>query len=274
MARPGRSPSAWSPSRPASTSPPPTARRSRRRCSTTSTRPWSSMDQDGKIVPALARVVERVRGRQDLHLRPGRGREVHQRRPFTAEDAKFSIDRVQDGLDDLAQGGDGRRRRGEGRLADPAAGDAEQAEQRLAVPDDDPDRRDVRPRHGVDDARHRARSAPARTTSSKWNRGDSITLQPQRRLLGRRSRTSRPSRCKYFKDPTALNNALLTGTINVIGTVQAPESLHQFTGQQQVPGHRGHHQRRGRAVVQQRPRPADRPQGAPGDPLRRSTTRR
>ena len=34
---------------------------------------------------------------------------------------------------------------------------------------------------------------------------------------------------KYFKDPTALNNALLTGTINVIGTVQAPESLAQFS---------------------------------------------
>ena len=34
---------------------------------------------------------------------------------------------------------------------------------------------------------------------------------------------------KYFKDPTALNNALLTGTINVIGTVQAPEALSQFT---------------------------------------------
>ena len=35
---------------------------------------------------------------------------------------------------------------------------------------------------------------------------------------------------KYFKDPTALNNALLTGTIDVIGTVQAPESLTQFEG--------------------------------------------
>ena len=33
---------------------------------------------------------------------------------------------------------------------------------------------------------------------------------------------------KYFKDPTALNNALLTGSIDVIGTVQTPESLGQF----------------------------------------------
>ena len=29
---------------------------------------------------------------------------------------------------------------------------------------------------------------------------------------------------KYFKDPTAMNNALLTGTINVIGTMQTPDA--------------------------------------------------
>ena len=58
---------------------------------------------------------------------------------------------------------------------DRAEGHPEQAEQRLAVPDDDPDRRDVR--------RDRRRatwptspSAPARTYFSEWNRGDSITL--------------------------------------------------------------------------------------------------
>ena len=44
--------------------------------------------------------------------------------------------------------------------------------------------------------------------------------------------------------------------------------------QQQVPGHRGHHQRRGGAVVQQRQGPAERRAGAPGGPVRASTTRR
>lgn len=63
---------------------------------------------------------------------------------------------------------------------------------------------------------------------SKWNRGDSIVMVRNDSYWG-----SKPSfqqiTLKYFKDPTALNNALLTGTINVIGTVQAPEALSQFT---------------------------------------------
>jgi peptide/nickel transport system substrate-binding protein len=64
---------------------------------------------------------------------------------------------------------------------------------------------------------------------SSWNRGDSITLTRNPSYWG-----SKPFFqtviMKYFKDPTAMNNALLTGTINVIGTVQAPESLAQFSG--------------------------------------------
>ena len=59
----------------------------------------------------------------------------------------------------------------------------------------------------------------------KWNRGDSITLKRNDELLGGASRIFTTSSLKYFKDATALNNALLTGTIDVIGTVQAPESL-------------------------------------------------
>ena len=35
---------------------------------------------------------------------------------------------------------------------------------------------------------------------------------------------------RYITDPTAMNNALISKTIDVIGTVQAPESLAQFTG--------------------------------------------
>jgi peptide/nickel transport system substrate-binding protein len=62
-----------------------------------------------------------------------------------------------------------------------------------------------------------------------WNRGDSITLKANPAYWGTKPAYSTVV-LKYFKDPTALNNALLTGTINVIGTVQAPESLAQFTG--------------------------------------------
>ncbi len=62
-----------------------------------------------------------------------------------------------------------------------------------------------------------------------WKRGDSIVLQRNDAYWGTKPQFSEVT-LKYFKDPTALNNALLTGTINVIGTVQAPESLSQFTG--------------------------------------------
>lgn len=62
-----------------------------------------------------------------------------------------------------------------------------------------------------------SRWAPALTCWDTWNRGDYITLKGTVVL-------------KYFKDPTALTNALLTRTINVIGAVQAPESLPQFEG--------------------------------------------
>ena len=63
---------------------------------------------------------------------------------------------------------------------------------------------------------------------SKWNRGDSIVLDRNDDYWGTKPFFNQIT-LKYFKDPTALNNALLTGTINVIGTVQAPEALSQFT---------------------------------------------
>ncbi|MGN6751467.1 MAG: ABC transporter substrate-binding protein [Intrasporangium sp.] len=62
-----------------------------------------------------------------------------------------------------------------------------------------------------------------------WNRGDSITLKANPNYWGPKPHFGQVV-LKYFKDPTALNNALLTGTINVIGTVQAPETLKQFEG--------------------------------------------
>ena len=61
-----------------------------------------------------------------------------------------------------------------------------------------------------------------------WKRGDSIVLERNADYWGTKPFFNKVT-LKYFKDPTALNNALLTGTINVIGTVQAPEALSQFT---------------------------------------------
>ena len=61
----------------------------------------------------------------------------------------------------------------------------------------------------------------------KWVRGDSITLVRNDGYWGQKP-YFKTVVFKYFKDPTALNDALLSGTINVIGTVQSPESLGQF----------------------------------------------
>jgi peptide/nickel transport system substrate-binding protein len=63
----------------------------------------------------------------------------------------------------------------------------------------------------------------------EWKRGDSITLKANGGYWGPKPFFQQVT-LKYFKDATALNNALLTGTIDVIGTVQAPESLKQFEG--------------------------------------------
>lgn len=60
-----------------------------------------------------------------------------------------------------------------------------------------------------------------------WIRGDSITLARNDGYWGEKP-FFKTVELKYFKDPTALNNALLSDTINVIGTVQTPESLEQF----------------------------------------------
>jgi peptide/nickel transport system substrate-binding protein len=67
-------------------------------------------------------------------------------------------------------------------------------------------------------------------TFASWERGTAITLQRHEDYWGEAPYFEQV-RLQYFGDPTALNNALLTGSIEVIGTVQAPESLGQFEGQ-------------------------------------------
>ncbi len=63
----------------------------------------------------------------------------------------------------------------------------------------------------------------------KWSRGDSIVLVRNGKYWGTKPAIGTVT-LKYFKDPTAMNNALLTGGINVISTLQTPDTLKQFTG--------------------------------------------
>lgn len=62
-----------------------------------------------------------------------------------------------------------------------------------------------------------------------WKRGDRITLE-RRDDFGGEVPYFKTAVFRYFKDGTALNNAMLTGDIDLETTVQAPESLSQFEG--------------------------------------------
>lgn len=62
-----------------------------------------------------------------------------------------------------------------------------------------------------------------------WNRGDSLTLATREDYWGEQPDVSEVT-LRYFTDPTAMNNALLSGGIDVIGSLQSPESLERFAG--------------------------------------------
>jgi peptide/nickel transport system substrate-binding protein len=62
----------------------------------------------------------------------------------------------------------------------------------------------------------------------EWNRGESIVLGTHDDYWGDAPAVETVT-LRYFGDPTAAINAMLTGGIDVIATVQAPEALGQFT---------------------------------------------
>lgn len=65
-------------------------------------------------------------------------------------------------------------------------------------------------------------------TFTGWDRGDKITMTRNESYRGAKPHFKTVT-LKYFKDATALNNAMLSKSIDVVTTVQAPESLGQFT---------------------------------------------
>jgi peptide/nickel transport system substrate-binding protein len=62
----------------------------------------------------------------------------------------------------------------------------------------------------------------------RWIRGDSIVLDENPTYWGKKPAMKQVT-LKYFKDATALNNALRSSAIDVITDIQAPDSLSQFT---------------------------------------------
>lgn len=62
----------------------------------------------------------------------------------------------------------------------------------------------------------------------QWRRGSTLSLVRNDEYWGE-APTNKEVVFHYFTDATALNNALLTGAIDIITSVQSPDSLRQFT---------------------------------------------
>ena len=66
-------------------------------------------------------------------------------------------------------------------------------------------------------------------TLAEWRRGSALALEPFEGYWGEQPDNGEVI-YRYFTDATALNNALLTGAVDVITSVQSPDALKQFTG--------------------------------------------
>jgi peptide/nickel transport system substrate-binding protein len=148
--------------------------------------------------------------------------------PFTADDVKFSIERVQSDAWTVSL------KEGMGVVAGVEVVSPTQARVTLRQPSNswlhrmttrigamfDPS--------GVGDLAN----APVGTgpyTVSEFRRGDALVLTRREDYWGE-APAIREVVLQYFDDATAAVNALLTDGIDVIGTVQAPEALAQFEG--------------------------------------------
>lgn len=185
------------------------------------------IDQEGKIVPALATKWTLSPDRTTYTFDLTDKAKFTNGAQFTADDAVFSINRVKsDWTPSVKKAMDV--------VASAKAISPTQLEVKLTKPSNDwLYRMTTRigamfSKTGVD----ALATKPVGTgpyTLKEWKRGDSITLTRNDDYWGSKPHFQTVT-LKYIKDPNALNNALLSGTINVIGVVTAPEALGQFTG--------------------------------------------
>jgi peptide/nickel transport system substrate-binding protein len=183
------------------------------------------LDADGRIVPLLATswTISPDRRTYDFQLR--HGVKFGNGAPFTAEDVKFSLMRVKtswtisiksamdvvDHVDAVAPD------HARVVLTRPSNGFLFSLTSRLGA---------MFSPTGVADLANRPIGTGPYTVASR-KRGDSIVLQANPAYWGRKP--GYPTVVlKYIKDPTALNNALLSNGIDVISTITAPDSIPQF----------------------------------------------
>ncbi|WP_168581715.1 ABC transporter substrate-binding protein [Gephyromycinifex aptenodytis] len=185
------------------------------------------VDESGAIVPALAKSWTISPDRRTYTFELATDATFSDGTPFTADDAVFSIERVkQDWTTSLAAAMDV--------VTSVKATSPAQVTVTLARPSNDWLYR-MTTRIGAMFSRTGVDSLATKTvgtgpyTVDTWKRGDSLKLKRNPHYGGTAPYFDSVT-LRYYKDPTALNNALLTGSIDVISTVQAPESLAQFTG--------------------------------------------
>ncbi len=183
------------------------------------------LDQTGKIVPGLADkwTVSADRKTYTFDLHPGV--KFSNGTPFTAADAKFSLDRVKTGWIPAIKGEMGVV--SSTTVVSPTV---------LKVTLKQPSNSwlfDITGRIGAMFSRTGV-SALATTpigtgpyVFQKWNRGDSIVLQRNENYWATKPAVKTVT-FKYITDPTAEDNALLTGQIQMISTEVSPVSLKKF----------------------------------------------
>jgi peptide/nickel transport system substrate-binding protein len=183
------------------------------------------LDANGKVVPLLAKswTISPDRTTYDFQLQPGV--RFSDGAPFTASDVKFSIDRVKtvwtislkskmDVVDHVAVVDPLHARVV---LKKPSNGWLFDMTSRVGA---------MFSPTGVADLANKPVGTGPYVVAER-RRGDSIILQQNAAYWGAKP-AYKTVVLKYVKDPTALDNALLSNGIDVISTITAPEEIPQF----------------------------------------------
>ncbi|NUR93572.1 MAG: ABC transporter substrate-binding protein [Nonomuraea sp.] len=184
------------------------------------------LDNDGKIQPLLAEKWEVSPDRKTYTFNLRKGVKFSDGKPFTADDVIFSLGRVKsdwklkikaqlDVIDKVEKDDDNTAIV---TLKHPSNSFLYSMATRLGA---------MFSRTGVADLANKPIGTGPYVLGA-WKRGDSIQLNGNPGYWGTKPALGAVT-LKYFKDATAMNNALLTGGIDVISAVQAPESLQQFS---------------------------------------------
>ncbi len=182
------------------------------------------VNQDGALIPSLAKSWDISPDRKTYTFHLVDNATFSNGDPFTAQDAKFSIERVKTWTDSSKDAMDV--------VQSVTANDDHTLVVNLSRPSNDWLFR-MTTRIGVmftpngvgDLANNAIGTGPYKFGS--WKRGDSITLTRNDNYWGNKAGFTSIV-LKFFKDATSANNALLSGTINAIGLIQSPDALDQF----------------------------------------------